>query len=781
MRVPDVSVTLHRLVPRRFRGLPVAAPVLVTTVFLVATVLGSGAVSRALDIDSGNVWLWSSRPAEVGRVNAGAARVDVTQAVTDSRGHRVRVVQNDRYLLLYDLDTGRISSVNLTLLGFTSWLTVGKDRDLTLALSGDQAAIVDHDAGTVHGIDPGTLRGRDRRVQLAGRIVGGAFDADGGLWVGVPAAGTVVRLRFPVHVATVDRTVTVAPPGHDLRLTVLDHGALAVDRTAGRFALVDPTATRTVRSPVGLAKASVPDRTVGSLVAVTATPPDRVVAVSTDRGARPSAFALPTGMDLGTAVPFAGRIYVPCTSHHVVYVFDRTGRRTATLGLAGATGPLELEVHGDHLMINAPDSSVARVVDANGVTRVITKYQTSRPGDSGPPALIAAPGQSETAAPSGHGRGHGDADAGRGNRPDTTRATGPPGPPVPVTAVAGDARVDLSWRTPVDNGAPVTSYRLSWGGGHRTLAGAATGTRITGLRNGTSYTFRLTALNRYGRSPDALSEPVTPSGTVLAAPVGVVASTPAAGTVHVVWSAVRGATSYVVRSGGTVVGVFDSPDGDLTNLTAGRSYTFTVVARNGSDAASGPSTPSNAVTPYDAPGAVSSLDVQVNNANSITVSWGAAPGNGRTPVTYLIDKTDHGTDSTGTTRTKTYDTLTPGATYTVTVWARNSVGDGQKTSKTVTMPSSGPALAMDVSVDSTTSDTVTLTVSLAGTGLKTCAVTLAQAHWTWDCFEGGNRGAGTYTHTFTTLTADTQYDITATVTDTAGGSKSWTGTARTEP
>jgi hypothetical protein len=94
-----------------------------------------------------------------------------------------------------------------------------------------------------------------------------------------------------------------------------------------------------------------------------------------------------------------------------------------------------------------------------------------------------------------------------------------PGTPTNVTAVPGNAQATLSWTAPGDGGSPITSYTVTPFIGSTaqppvTITGSppATGTTVTGLTNGTTYTFTVRATNAIGTSPaSAASNAVTPS------------------------------------------------------------------------------------------------------------------------------------------------------------------------------------------------------------------------------------------------------------------------------
>jgi hypothetical protein len=96
-----------------------------------------------------------------------------------------------------------------------------------------------------------------------------------------------------------------------------------------------------------------------------------------------------------------------------------------------------------------------------------------------------------------------------------TATAGVPGAPTGVVATAGNATASVSWTAPVsDGGASITGYtvRSAPGGLTASVAGAARSATVTGLTNGRSYTFAVTAVNSVGSGPaSAVSNAVTPT------------------------------------------------------------------------------------------------------------------------------------------------------------------------------------------------------------------------------------------------------------------------------
>jgi hypothetical protein len=89
-----------------------------------------------------------------------------------------------------------------------------------------------------------------------------------------------------------------------------------------------------------------------------------------------------------------------------------------------------------------------------------------------------------------------------------------PGAPTGVTATAGNSSAVVAWTQPSDGGSPITGYTVTANPGAMTatVGGNATAATVTGLTNGTSYTFAVFATNAVGDGPtSAPSNAVAPS------------------------------------------------------------------------------------------------------------------------------------------------------------------------------------------------------------------------------------------------------------------------------
>jgi hypothetical protein len=302
----------------------------------------------------------------------------------------------------------------------------------------------------------------------------------------------------------------------------------------------------------------------------------------------------------------------------------------------------------------------------------------------------------------------------RGGYVGTATATAPDAPTM-GTATAGDAAATVTWGAPtVDGGSPVTGYVVSVYQGDATTAfrtltapAGATTTQVSGLTNGTPYTFTVAAVNSVGTSPaSGRSASVTPAAqaTVPGAPV---LGTVTAGntTASVTWAAptadggaaISGYRVSVFQGAGTTAArtvdvAAPATTADVTGLVNGTSYAFSVAAVN--SVGTGPdSARSGLVTPVTVAGAPTITSVTPGDA-SASVAWTAPAGTGGSPVTAYVVSVFQGS---GTAAVQTVEApatatsaqltgLVNGTVYTVTVAARNAAGLGTASAGSVVTP-----------------------------------------------------------------------------------------------
>jgi len=262
-----------------------------------------------------------------------------------------------------------------------------------------------------------------------------------------------------------------------------------------------------------------------------------------------------------------------------------------------------------------------------------------------------------------------------------------PGVPRMGRATAANASATVRFDAPGNNGgAAITAYTVVSSPGGISASGTTSPITLTGLANGTSYTFSVTATNAAGTSAaSAASNSVVPSTGPGAPTMGAATRGNASATVSFTAPTDTGGstiTAYTVSAspGGNAVSATTSPItvGGLTNGTA---YTFTVTATNvnGTSAAS---VASNSITPATVPGApnLATWTAGVGSGGVVVHDGGAsvyfdAPWYGGSAITgYTLSC--GGNTATAASSPISISGLTNGLSYTCSVAASNALGTG---------------------------------------------------------------------------------------------------------
>lgn len=270
---------------------------------------------------------------------------------------------------------------------------------------------------------------------------------------------------------------------------------------------------------------------------------------------------------------------------------------------------------------------------------------------------------------------------------------GAPAAPADLKAMAGNGEIMLSWKAVPNASSYVVERAIAAPGPWSAIAHPAGPSYTdTGLANGSTLYYRVSALNAGGRSAPGDPIPAAPVSPPFA-PAGLTAT---AGNTRVTltWTASPGATVYVLRRSTAPGGPHETiahPPGTahadllLTNNTA---YFYTLAARNGG----GESAPSGEVTatPVGPPGAPADLEALPGNGR-ISLRWRSVPNADRYRV--MRSTTPSGPYSAIANPSETGfvdDGVANGTVYFYVVRAMNEGGKGPYSSEVKAAPLAPP-------------------------------------------------------------------------------------------
>ena len=319
-----------------------------------------------------------------------------------------------------------------------------------------------------------------------------------------------------------------------------------------------------------------------------------------------------------------------------------------------------------------------------------------------------------------------------------------PSAPTGVSATLGNGSATISFTAPVSNGgASISGYTVTASPGGRTATGTSSPITMTGLTNGTAYTFSVTAMNSGGTGAAAS----TVGSLSPAAPVAVMTTpsnvTAVAGNASAVVSFTAASTLTTTMGGtGSLTG---TPSGtqnynfleiDTSKYPSGGTISISIALGSGGSGAS-----------YDLFHAdAAAVGSDGRPIGSLAYAYDVAPGSVRT-LTYSFSPTAtnkyklaiDGNWGSGTSATNSYTyqvTITGAASaplYTVSSTPGSFKAAGTSSPLTVTGLTNGTAYTFNVasvgsgvaSASSTASNSVTPTVALTVPGVPTGVVATA--------------------------------------------------------
>ena len=315
---------------------------------------------------------------------------------------------------------------------------------------------------------------------------------------------------------------------------------------------------------------------------------------------------------------------------------------------------------------------------------------------------------------------------------DSARPATVPDTPTNLTAQAGDAQVALTWTTPGNGGSAITRHQYrekvesgafgNWMNIPNSAEGQANANSYTvpNRTNGTTYTYKVRAVNAQGESTESNEDSARPTATVTStAPPAPTNLTAQAGDAQVTltWTTPGNGGSSITRHQyrekvgtglfGNWMNISNSAEGQanansytVSDLTNGITYTFEVRAAN----AQGESAESNedsarpaATVTSTIPPAPTNLTAQAGDAQ-VTLTW-TTPGNGGSTITkhQYREKIESGefgnwmnipnsAEGQANANSYTVPNRTNGITYTFEVRAVNAQGESTESNEDSARP-----------------------------------------------------------------------------------------------
>lgn len=350
----------------RERGMVEAGIAAAGGLLVVGAVVGNGVAAAAMDMSDGQTWLGGSDGSVV-QINPATGQPEY-RLVIGGDGETMEVTQNDGLLVVTNLETGVVTSIDL------AGLVVGSGRqtdgETIVLIGGGTVMLAETEPGFVQVVDPLTLASQGSPYRAGEDLADVVIDDEGTLWL-VTDSGVLRELDWVPESGefsvSLERPVAGAGPGsrlvpHASGVTVFapDGGAVlqigvGADYVQQVPALQGAVAAATT-SPADLAPASATDEGLVFMISGRQLLTVDVGVIDCDRPLRPAVLDR--------------RVYVPCGGQGRVIVLDENGATAAPDIVVPGGGDPELIVDDGRLVVHDPQDGRIVVVQQDGSTTV---------------------------------------------------------------------------------------------------------------------------------------------------------------------------------------------------------------------------------------------------------------------------------------------------------------------------------------------------------------------------------------------------------------------------
>jgi hypothetical protein len=312
-----------------------------------------------------------------------------------------------------------------------------------------------------------------------------------------------------------------------------------------------------------------------------------------------------------------------------------------------------------------------------------------------------------------------------------------PDAPTGLSAAAGNGQITITFTAGAANDSPITNYQYStdgssnWTAINPTTATITSPAVITGLDNGTSYTYYLRAINANGNGATSATSVTATPRTTPDAPTGLSAEEGnGQATITFTAGAANGSaiTNYQYSTDGStnwiaVSSITSAVQVVITGLTY-QTYSIYLRAVNGAGNGAASAT-SVTTTPYLAPDAPIVNSVVLGD-RSATINFTAGASNGRAITNYQYTCSSTGTDSwvtidpASTTSPIIVSNLINGTTYSVKLKAISSAGSSVASAAQSVTPATAPEAP---TITSVTAGNLKATINITANATNGSAIT----------------------------------------------------------
>ncbi len=744
---------------------------IVVVIGMMAFLLGTPASNALLQLLDGKAWLSDDTKGTVMLANGATGNVDVTVPIPDGKGGQLRVVRVGKHSVVINDRNGKVSRLDLANLKIAKSATLA-GNGLDVIPMGKRLLVVHKAKGLIELFDPMSLKPLGR-INVGSPLTRAVVDAKGVAWVADSAGGELISVTWDETKKKLVQGSVGIPGKSSYQLASVRGAPTLIDAGRGTIQkVVNGKLGGSITAPFETNDKPAVARVIeGSTIPIAASSDSHgAVIIAEEQRQFRTPFADRNGHEFGEPVMFAERVYLPDYTTGELITLDSSGGQIGSAKKIGS-GQFSVRVEEGYLWIDDAGGKEAFVVSSNGKLRPINQsVEPTKPGNE-----IAVEPDDPKASPTAGSAGGVSTPTPTPPLVEAVVATSPPAPPGSVEALAGNRTAIVSWTGGADifPFGTASSHKVVWSVGskdeEKTVSGETRSMTVTGLTNGSSYTFAVSAINSVGESTATKSNAIKPSAEVPDAPTKVTARANKNGNVDISWTAADGQgnaiSGYTVSaSAKTGAGKIQLADGvtgtsykakaGKGELTLGESYVFRVVAINELGKISAESAPSGEVQVYSLPGTPGGLNATATSG-TVALSWSAPARNGGDFLDYVV-AANGVTPKNVTTTTATFTGLTNGTTYTFTVAARTQANRATVTGPTAAAtatPGTAPAISVAASFSGDRNINWSYNFNANSSGAATCTVfrdsTLIWGPAPCEASASGSNGGLAYSTTYT--------------------------------